>query len=517
MASQKISQFNVSTSLTDNDLFTFVVNSTNKTISYSDFKLSLGVTGVLNQAGNALAAPVLDKVGTDYNIRNIESGPGIKASVSAEDGINLSINLEQDNSGAQIISNKTALTTKYRSIIGGSGVNVSEDGERIQISSSQIALSTKTVLISQESDFPTPVGGVITLEPLTKYQLVNDITTANRFVLQDRTVISGDSGALSVFHYTGSDTMFSWVNAVVVFDNLRVNAPAATLFEGTSPGLPLGSFIIERCSFDNCSEIGTIGDMFAIRWDNATFINVTTNGVLLTGNTSYVEMESSFINQLTGTLLDLGASTFDGFSFLNSVVITSGSATLLSGLANSGNVNTNGIATVVNNRSQGALNVINITPDDALWQFLLNDTIPDTRPDGLLSMQGNATNTAITSAGVGALAVGTWVLETLSQMSGTVAGRLTYDGGKDAKLPISASVTIEPVSGGSQDMGILIAINGTIIANSLRVSSTSSGSPVTLDAHWQENIEPTDFIEVFVTNESGTTDVLVSSAILRVN
>ena len=45
MTSQKISSFNVSTSLTDSDLFTFVVNGANKNVSFSDFKLGLGVTG----------------------------------------------------------------------------------------------------------------------------------------------------------------------------------------------------------------------------------------------------------------------------------------------------------------------------------------------------------------------------------------------------------------------------------------------------------------------------------------
>lgn len=43
MASQKISEFNVSTSLTDNALFTFVINGTNKSVPFSTFKTNLGV------------------------------------------------------------------------------------------------------------------------------------------------------------------------------------------------------------------------------------------------------------------------------------------------------------------------------------------------------------------------------------------------------------------------------------------------------------------------------------------
>jgi len=63
----------------------------------------------------------------------------------------------------------------------------------------------------------------------------------------------------------------------------------------------------------------------------------------------------------------------------------------------------------------------------------------------------------------------------------------------------------------------MIAINGTPVANSLRVSDTSSGTPITISCPWQETLTNGDFVEIYVTNESDTTNVLVSSAILRVN
>lgn len=514
MASQKISEFNVSTSLNNSDLFTFVVNGTNKNITYSSFKTELGVTGSLSQAGDPLGAPILDQNGTTYNIRNLESSKGAMASVSAQDGVAIACNFAQGTVGVPIITDLNAKQYEIKTLAEGDNISIQDHGNHIEIAFVPETGSTKTVIVSQESDFPEAVLGVITLEPLTKYLLIDDVTTANRFVLQDRTVISGDSAVLSALHYTGSGTMFTWLDATVVFDNLRINAPVATLFSGTSPGNPLGAFIIERCTIDNCDTIGSFGDMFAVRWDNATFFNVTSNGILLLGNIDFLGIDSSFINELAGTLFDLGTSTFDGLTIINSVIITSGSATLLTGLPNSGNVNTGGIGTIVNNRSKGTLNIVNIGPDDALWNFALNDNIPDTRPDSLLSF--TSPTTTVLAAATPAIINGTWTIERTSQMTGTTGGRVTYDGGKDAVLPITVTLSIEPVSGTNKDVNIYLAKNGSVVSNSQVITVISSGSPKNQSIAWQDSFSTGDYYEIFIESVDGT-DLQVNTAKLRVN
>ena len=74
---QKISSFNISTSLNTNDLFTFVVNGTNKNVSFDSFKLALGVTGELSQVGDPLGAPILDK--TSPTPEKYPRRPGVPA------------------------------------------------------------------------------------------------------------------------------------------------------------------------------------------------------------------------------------------------------------------------------------------------------------------------------------------------------------------------------------------------------------------------------------------------------
>ncbi len=116
---QKISQFNVSTSLNNSDLFTFVVNGTNKSIRFSDLKSSLGVTGTINQAGDPLGVPVLDKCGDANSIRNMESSKGVRFSVSADNGVMAGCNFIQDATGASIIENLNSDQYKFKSIVAG--------------------------------------------------------------------------------------------------------------------------------------------------------------------------------------------------------------------------------------------------------------------------------------------------------------------------------------------------------------------------------------------------------------
>jgi len=155
--------------------------------------------------------------------------------------------------------------------------------------------------------------------------------------------------------------------------------------------------------------------------------------------------------------------------------------------------------------------------DDVQWQYSNNQGLPDTMADALLSMQANATNTVIASAGVGVLVAGTWVVEQEAQVTSTTAGRVTSNSKRDIRLPITASVTIEPVSGGSVTVGCMVAVDGLAQANSLRTSTASSGNPTSITVPWQETLSEGQYVEIFVSNESNTTDVLVSSALFRVN
>ena len=78
----------------------YFVNGTNYKISYTNFIGGLGVTGSITQTGAATGIAVLDIDGSVNKIRNIENGPGVLSSVSAENGLKLQHNFSADSTGA---------------------------------------------------------------------------------------------------------------------------------------------------------------------------------------------------------------------------------------------------------------------------------------------------------------------------------------------------------------------------------------------------------------------------------
>tara|TARA_R110002167_G_scaffold53361_3_gene153086 strand:+ start:3188 stop:4453 length:1266 start_codon:yes stop_codon:yes gene_type:complete len=373
------------------------------------------------------------------------------------------------------------------------------------------------VLINAKTDFPAPIAGVITLLADTQYVIGADINLGSDvFVLQDLTCISGSESILTTLTSTSAADLFTMLDATVSINNLTIDIPNGRVFNYTDTGSR-----ILRCKelIVNCDMWGAFISTSAsnIRFNNCEG-TIETDGMTFTGNFRVLLWDTSTITINNGSIWDLGTATFD--SIIIDIVI----ATLLNGSAGltgavgSANINANGIGSMqrmVN--SNVGVPLAGITPDDALWEFFGNDSIRDTRPDGLLSMQGNAVATVIATAGVHVLVAGVWTVEDASQFTGSTAGRLTYNGTKDIKLPIDFSCSLEPVSGGLRNLSMQVAINGAVIAGSNITVRTSSGTPTEAVPIWQATLTTGDYVEVWVANNDSTIDVLVSSAVSRVN
>ena len=162
MTSKKISNFSQVTSFAQTDLVNIVRSSTNYTVPFSAYAAALGVTGTINPVGG-VGTPILEQpTATTNNIRTIEDGPGIIASVSAQNGIKLTQNFTFNKSGVPLIVDETLTSPVFRSIVAKSGMSIAANGDVIEFSASVVG-ATNTVIINQESDFPAAIAGVITL------------------------------------------------------------------------------------------------------------------------------------------------------------------------------------------------------------------------------------------------------------------------------------------------------------------------------------------------------------------
>lgn len=511
------SQFTVKTTISDGEFVRLFGNNLNFAVKFSDFKLAMGITVDLESVGGPQAIPVMFEDAGVFKFRALESGPGVIAQLSPLNGIALSLNLTQDQTGVPIFDSLSELKPTVASIFGDAGIAVIKDGNTIKISSVIEPITTKTIPVSSLSDLPDPVGGAITLAANTDYLFLQDITTGNRFIVNNNVVIRAADSSIIMLDYTGSDTMFTATDANMKIAKIRIDCPNAKLFEmnGTVPG---AVFQMDDMTVTSCNIIGELNSVTAIQIGNTAFDDVKTNGITFTGDTPVFIMERNLFNQNGGITLDLGVATFSGITAVTLFVTLAAGTTFLSGLTGSANINTGGLGTLFNTRFSGLGTPLSgVSEDDALWDFFSNDTIPNTRTDALLSMQGNTTNTVIASAGVPVLVAGAWVVERTSQMSGTVAGRSTLNTGKSAPLPITMAVTVAPVSGGNIDISLQVAINGTVIPNSKKIDSASAGSPTSITLPWQESFNPGDFVELFIANEESTVDLLISSATSRVN
>lgn len=376
----------------------------------------------------------------------------------------------------------------------------------------------KQVIINELADFPAPVAGVITLLPDTLYLLGQDVSLGtNTIKLSSNTSLRGLDSIVISLTYTGTGDMFTIANTTNRISNLSIVCSTGRILNFTDN---TGSiFRMTDCTVA-AARFGLLNGVAP--GSSARFSSVSgafsVSGLTLTGQWRTLQYETSAITQNAGAFLDLGTATFEAVIVGPILINVASGAEFLSGLTNSGNIVAGGTGQVTQTLSSGAgALLVGISVDDALWRFALNDDIQDTRSDALLSMQSNATNTVIASSGTYVLVAGTWVDSGKSQFSVTAAGRMTYLGGNDARLPVDFSCSAAPISGNAKTIGLQVALNGVLIPGSMRTGTTDSGKPVSITNIWQITMSTNDFVEIFVANETDSTDILVSSAIGRVN
>jgi hypothetical protein len=516
--SKKISEFVSQTAVPDDGFITFVYNGQNFKISQEQYLAQFGVTGTIVQSGAITGVPVLNKQATVNNIRNVEPATGIKASVSPQNGLKLETDLLKSTSGVQVLVNETT-APKIRALVAGSGIAIADTGDNIQVSVTAAPVSSKTVIVNQLSDFPPAISGVITLESDTDYLVSADISTSNRFVLQDLTSLRGADIVISNITYTGTGTMFTAVDATCKVSAIQCNFPTGTFCDirDSSGNEGTSTFILDRVAAIGATG-GTLTSLNGFQILQSTFA-FTTNGFATAGiNWTNLSFKGFRAFQFAGKFIDMGIVTFDRPLFNDFSMDLSAGTYGISGLPSSGNIKAGGLGIILTGRASGAGTLLeNIVSTDALWTFGHNDDIADSKTDGLLSMQANATPTTITVTGTPVLVAGTWAVEgTPSRMSGTTGGRLTHEDGRTANLTITSTVTIEPVSGAAQVMAAYIAVNGSVVANSKGTASAAPGNPASITVPWAANLAPSSYVEVWVANDTGTTNVLVTSAKHRV-
>ena len=384
-----------------------------------------------------------------------------------------------------------------------------------------VATPTRRIVVNAISDLPAAVGGVITLEANTLYVQADDVNfSTTRLVFGDNTVYSGLDSLVVTLSYVGTLPLFTITNSNGSVKNIRVTHPNSPLFSFSDP---TGSHVLRVSDVSYFgSSIGTLGgNNSGIRLTNFSG-SVTANGMLFTGSWRAFLFEPSLSSLGSGSFVDLGSATFDSISISETTLSYVTGSFFMSGLTNAGNINTGGLASIESVRLTGTGTPLQgITPDDILYVFAHNNSIRDSKADGLISMQGNTTQsvvgTPVGGTGTPVLVAGVWVPDEISQFTGSTSGRFTYIGDNDARLPILFSVSASPALSTGISISAYIAINGVAVTQSRRQGTGAANNPTSITLPWQYTFSTNDYIEVFIANDSNATNILVSSAVGRIN
>ncbi len=374
--------------------------------------------------------------------------------------------------------------------------------------------------IGQEADFATQDATTITLESSNVYVITASFSTAKRFVCESGSNITAFTILGIALTYTGVSAMFSGTDVSFTLNDITINAPNGVLFGFSDVSiLNANIFIAHDFNVVSCQKFATFTSMAAF-----VIINVGANGVedgITIAGTGWNVWRAENLG-MTGTNatyigIDMGVATANIIRFSGMLHSGVAGAIGFKGAANSANVTSGNLAKIFNSSFTGAITPLSgLTIDDTRWVFDFNDDIPDTMPDGLLSMTANATETVISVATTPVLVAGTWVIERVSLFTGTTAGRLTSDSERDIVQPIDITATIASASGVNKDISVYLARNGSIIANSVKTNRVGVTDPRNTTVMWQLSMSETDFDEVYVANDTDTINLIVSDIILRV-
>ena len=128
---------------------------------------------------------------------------------------------------------------------------------------------------------------------------------------------------------------------------------------------------------------------------------------------------------------------------------------------------------------------------------------------GLMTMQGNATATTITTQGVAVKAAGSTTFQSsVSQKFSHSDNRLTYTGSITRRFRVSVVASI--LASNNTQLGSYIAKNGSIISFS-EIYTTADGNNRSENTAIQviTDLEENDYIEFFIENDTSTANVTV--------
>ena len=381
--------------------------------------------------------------------------------------------------------------------------------------------ASNETIINFITDFPAPVAGVITLLPDTRYVIASSISSPDRFVLGNNTQVTSFSTLSPVFEYTGTGSMLSGVDATVLIQDIRLNAPSGEVFNFKDVAVPNTNIaFIKDCIVNNCAKLGTFDSMVSLVITDVPCFNATQGYTLAGSGWRVWRVQDVGIISTNAAMVgfDLGTASTNAALFDAQLFTFVAGAVAFNGAANSANITSGNLGRIKGiNLTNDGTPITGLTTDDVRWVFSDNDELKDTKQEAFITMSGNTTETAISGIGTKVLVAGTWVEQEISQFTSTAAGRLTYMGERAVNDPIIISASSVMASGTDTHISYCLYKNGAEVVGSGQPDTIRSGRTGNTSIIWQDTIEQGDYFELYVANLENTTNIIVQDVKFLIN
>lgn len=370
------------------------------------------------------------------------------------------------------------------------------------------------VIVKSEADLPDAVLGVRLLLADTIYTLDGhvDIGT-DTITLATNTWIRGFDASHSSLTHTGGGNLFT-ASTSFSLSGFSINCASGTIFActGTPPSGAAGyeSTYLKELTINSATSLGNFHDWYSFFWDKGAAVNFT-DPLEFTGIGNILIMDLvSFVGGYTAAAVDLDAATFNTCSFFRCGFTAAAPTTHLIIAASGGNINA-GKTGRINfcTFASIATPVTGYSLNDPQWESFDNLGLPSSAKAAQAYLHIQTDTTGLVSTVPAVLNGSTNFVTALNdQFTITTGGRCTYNGLTKSTFSISVAIAGTAGAGTNVNFNHWLYVNGTdkVVASKTRreYNASAVGSPAPCMAVIE--LEPADFVEVWVENDGGTQD-----------
>ena len=383
--------------------------------------------------------------------------------------------------------------------------------------------ASNLIIVDRKESFPTAISGVITLLDGYSYLLAKDIDlTGDRIETNGIVSIWASSPEVGKLKSTGLSSSSYLITSeyTLSLNNVGLDHVKCISLDATANANQAIDWY--GVNFYDCTtDIGTIKNYDNVILNTMGFLNsggLTFDGTIGTIGISDTIFENS--TALTSIILPSTLTVTRRFRVNNSSFVSLSGETALN-VSTSATIPDEGYILNNVNFGGGGTYLTGVQSTDNKARFEGCRGVSNSGNIGQYYMQGNSTSTTISTSGTfvkiaGTTSAGSYVEKfdvTTTSNKGVYSGSLTgfY------KVEIVAGCT----SGNNKELELAIYKNGVITTPSRsKGTTTGSGKAENIVSHDILELSTTDYVEAFITNNTGTTNITVEDlnvTIVRLN